>query len=99
LFGSVVVFLREQQAPHKAAPKRVQTGLFCKLLNSLKGVSDRRVPAICPPVAQTRGCGHQVKLLPVMLTIAIPTNGRDEVSARPEFVAENDSGDYDPMTL
>ena len=41
----------------------------------------------------------------------IPTNGRDKVSARPDFVAEkipylafdilreHDSGDYDPMTL
>ena len=41
----------------------------------------------------------------------IPTNGRDKVSARPEFVVEkipnlvfdilreHDSGDYDPVTL
>jgi hypothetical protein len=41
----------------------------------------------------------------------VPANGRDKVSARPEFVAEkipylafdipreHDSGDYDPVTL
>jgi hypothetical protein len=46
LCGSVVVFLREQHAPHKAAPQSPKVAI-CKLLNSLKGVSDRRVRAIC----------------------------------------------------